>query len=176
MYSRSVVAGFLRWKLALPSLALVLALAAGGLGTVIAVNISLTTKSLMGTRATTSPFTTVTATHVGTNVATLAQVGAAASSITPSATDATAAPALVRAGAVTAGYYIYSIKFESTAVGDDIPAGTLRARWTVGGTENTASLAVTATTVGASAKGGFTLVIPGGLADTPENIQVVYEQ
>jgi hypothetical protein len=174
MYSRSVVAGFLRWKLALPSLALVLALAAGGLGTVIAVNISLTTKSLMGTRATTSAFTTVTATHVGTNVATLTlHAGAAASSIAPSATDATT---LVRAGAVTAGYYIYSIKFESTAVGDDIPAGTLRARWTVGGTEYTASLAVAATTVDASAKGGFTLVIPGGLADTPENIQVVYEQ
>ena len=167
------ISGPRRWQVLVSSVALGLAVAATGLGNTYAVTISQTVKSLMGARASTSAFTTVTATHTGVNVATSAESGSAAGSITPSATDASTE---VRLAALNAGDYLYSIKFESTSAGDDIPAGIVHARWTVAGAQQTANLAVSAATVADTDKGGFTLVVPGSASDTPEDIQVVFER
>jgi hypothetical protein len=157
--------------------ALVLSVAGGslaGIGGVAAVDMGAqTVKSIMGARASTSAFTTVTATHSGISVATSAEAGAAAASVTPSTTDASTKVLL---NAVNAGDYVYTIKFESTSVDDDIPAGTLNARWLVNGTEYNKSLAVSSATVDVADKGGFTIMVPGTAQYTPDSIQVVFQQ
>ena len=145
------------------------ALMAGGV--VVAINITQTDQSLEGARALTSDITTVTTTHQGSTVATTAEAGAADSTIAPSTTDATV---VKRAQTVTAGDFVYRIKFESTATDDDIPAGKISARWTTGGAEQTASLTVSAAVVGVGVKGGFTLLLPGDADDTPTAIQLLY--
>ena len=151
------------------ALAIIAALMAGGVVT--AVNFTQTDKSVEGARATTSDITTVTVTHQGVTIATSAEAAAADDPIAGSATDATT---VKRAATVTAGHYVYRIKFESTATDDDIPAGKLSLRWTVGGAEQTAAPTVSAVVVGVGVKGGFTLLIPGDVDDTPEDIQLVY--
>lgn len=149
--------------------ALIVSLLAGGV--VIAVNIVQTDQALEGARATTSDITTVTTTHQGATVATTAEAGATDSTIVASSTDATI---VKRAATVTAGHFVYRVKFESTAADDNIPAGKISARWLTGGAEKTASLTVSAVTVSGGAKGGFTLLIPGDVDDTPEDIQLLY--
>lgn len=149
--------------------ALIVSLLAGGV--VIAVNIVQTDQALEGARATTSDVATVTTTHEGATVATTAEAGATDSTIAPSTTTATV---VKRAQTVTAGHFVYRVKFESTLTADDIPAGKISARWLTGGAEQTASLTVSAATVGVGDKGGFTLLIPGDVDDTPEDIQLLY--
>ena len=140
-------------------------------GVVMAVNIVQTDQTLEGARATTSDIATVTTTHVGATVATTAEAGATDSTIAPSTTTATV---IKRAQTVTAGHFVYKVKFESTNTADNIPAGKISSRWTTGGAEQTASLTVSAATVASGNKGGFTLLIPGDVDDTPENIQLLY--
>ena len=163
----------LNWKAIVPALSIAAVVGFSGMGEVAAVTIAQTTKTLMGVRATTDASTVVVATHTGVNVALTASAGAADTAITAHASDATTP---FRAGALAAGDFYYGVKFASTATGDDIPAGTLRLRWTTAGAQQSASLPVTGATVAAGATGGFTVLIPGSASDTPENIQAVFEQ
>ena len=140
-------------------------------GVVTAVSVAQTSQQVDGARATTVDIATVAVTHQGTTIASNGEAAAADTTVTPSATDATI---VQRAQAVTAGDFVYQIKFESAATDDDIPAGTISLRWTTNAVEQTASLTVSVTVVGVGAKGGFTLLIPGDAANTPENIQLVY--
>lgn len=83
--------------------------------------------------------------------------------------------AYLRAGAVQPGDFIYQVTFESTAYGDDIPAGRLIASWRVGNLTRIATFGVSAACVAAGQKGGWTVVIPGGQADVPDYAEVLFE-
>jgi len=135
-----------------------------------AVSMSQTARIVVGVRATTSELGTVTADHQGTSLHLLG--GPAATQITPSATDAAVEFHLAD---VPLAAYVHRIRFESTAQGDDIPAGALDASWTVGGTQQTARLAIAGVAVAAADRGGFTVVVPGTTAEGPKNIRVIYQ-
>ena len=167
----TAIGSYINWKILI---SFVMTIAVGALlagGVVMAINVTQTSQQLDAARATTVDISTITVTHEGISVALNAEAGAADTTITPSATDATG---VQRAQTVTAGDYVYRIMFESTAVDDDIPAGTISIRWTTNSVEQSASLTVNAAVVGASDKGGFTLLVPGDASDTPEDIQLVY--
>ena len=167
----TAVGRYINWKMLVSFVMTIVVAAILAGGVVTAINVTQTSQQLDAARATTVDISTITVTHEGISVALNAEAAAADTTITPSTTDATV---VRRAQAVTAGDFVYRIKFESTAVDDDIPAGTISVRWTTNSVEQSASLTVNAAVVAASDKGGFTLLVPGDASNTPENIQLVY--
>jgi hypothetical protein len=143
----------------------------GTYGQAAAVNVGQTVQSVIGARAQTVASTVLATVHNGSKIATNAQAGVADTTIVPSISDPAAAP--VRVGPLAAGDFLYSITVQSLTPGDDIPAGVANVRWTINSVEKTASLPVAETVVATSITGGFTLLIAGDAANTPENVQVI---
>ena len=112
-------------------------------GVVTAISITSTTESIEGARGTTANGSFYAVTQPGTRIALNADAGAATSPIVPG-NDATTT--IANAAAITAGEFIYEMTFTEDTGIDGADAGTISARWTIGGVENTASITVNALT------------------------------
>lgn len=146
---------------------------AGGIVTAVAV--SSTTESVEGAQATTAGGTDYAVTQPGSRIALTADAAGATSPVVPGDTATTA---VANVGAVTAGDFIYEILYTEDTGVDGASAGTLNARWTIGGVEQTATnITVSALATDTNtAQGGFILIFPGDSTNTPENIQVIVSQ